>query len=259
MMDIWHNHHAENTFTHYRFISNFKDLVKISRIQSCAWTHCTLIEWHNGVSTPQSRFFHLCWDSKFRYGGSSSEYLEKNHQSWTREMTNFHSWFEPRQWVTLWSVSRRPSLLKATLYLHSSETYIKLDITTPHIYMENIMFVNGLYFDILIDFNFLFNLDTGHGTLFTSGKQGIIYSESLQKHLYPNYGDVTDFYHVDSLTGVYIASQMRDDNSIQSVITYNRGGNWQPIPRPVGAPCKDETKVHYVNDFIFFCTLISVN
>ncbi|KAJ8301253.1 hypothetical protein KUTeg_020240 [Tegillarca granosa] len=86
------------------------------------------------------------------------------------------------------------------------------------------------------------SLYTGHGTLFTSGKKGIVYSESLEKHLYPNYGDATDFYHVDSLNGVYIASQMRDDNSIQSVITYNRGGNWQPIPRPVGVPCKDETK-----------------
>ncbi|XP_033746028.1 sortilin-like isoform X1 [Pecten maximus] len=84
--------------------------------------------------------------------------------------------------------------------------------------------------------------DTGHGTLYTSGGKGVIYSRSLEKHLYPNYGDTTDFYRMDSMRGVYFASQMSGDDSIHSMITYNQGGSWQPIPRPQGADCKDENK-----------------
>lgn len=84
--------------------------------------------------------------------------------------------------------------------------------------------------------------DTGHGTLYTSGVRGLVYSESLQKHLYPNYGEVTDFYRVESMRGVYITSQMSEDDSIHSMITYNRGATWQPLPRPIGAMCKDEKK-----------------
>ncbi|XP_056000004.1 sortilin-like isoform X2 [Ostrea edulis] len=84
--------------------------------------------------------------------------------------------------------------------------------------------------------------DTGHGTLYTSGGMGIVYSESLPQHLYPNYGDVTDFYRVESMRGVYITSQINQDSSIRSMITYNRGATWQPLPRPNSSPCKDETK-----------------
>ena len=85
--------------------------------------------------------------------------------------------------------------------------------------------------------------DTGHGTLYLSDATGIIFSESLSNHLYPNYEDLTDFYRVQSMRGVYIASQLADDNSIHTMITYDRGGEWQPIPRPEGLPCVDETKV----------------
>ncbi|KAL4226601.1 Sortilin [Mactra antiquata] len=84
--------------------------------------------------------------------------------------------------------------------------------------------------------------DSGHGTLYTSANQGVVYSESLPRHLYPNYGDIHDFYKVQSLRGVYITSQMGEDDSIHTMITFNRGGEWQKIPRPDGVPCKDETK-----------------
>jgi len=80
--------------------------------------------------------------------------------------------------------------------------------------------------------------------LYLSDATGIVFSESLNDHLYPNYEDLTDFYAVQSLRGVYIASQLSADNSIHTMITYNRGGEWQPIPRPEGLPCMDETKVH---------------
>ena len=93
---------------------------------------------------------------------------------------------------------------------------------------------------------YLANVDTGHGTLYTSDATGIIFSESLQRHLYPNIiegAEVTDFYRVQSLRGVYLASQMEDDNSIHTMITFNRGGRWQPVKRPKNAPCVDESKV----------------
>ncbi|XP_064632008.1 sortilin-like isoform X2 [Lineus longissimus] len=84
--------------------------------------------------------------------------------------------------------------------------------------------------------------DSGHGTLYSSDSTGIVFAESLDKHLYPNYQDVTDFYKVKSLRGVYLASQMADDKSIHTVITFNRGAEWKPVRRPSGAPCKDESK-----------------
>ncbi|XP_060586327.1 sortilin-like [Ruditapes philippinarum] len=88
--------------------------------------------------------------------------------------------------------------------------------------------------------------DTGHGTLYTSANQGIVYSISLTRHLFPNYGEIHDFYKVKSMRGVYITSQMSDDDSIHTMITYDQGGKWQKIPRPVGVPCKDESKGCYL-------------
>ena len=45
--------------------------------------------------------------------------------------------------------------------------------------------------------SFTLYLDTGEGTLYTSDGSGIIFDESLRKHLYPNgYVDLTDFYKV---------------------------------------------------------------
>ncbi|XP_050412242.1 sortilin [Patella vulgata] len=85
--------------------------------------------------------------------------------------------------------------------------------------------------------------DTGHGTLYTSAGEGIIYSESLQRHLYPNFGrGVTDFYKVESLRGVYLASQIDSDDSIHSMITFDRGAIWQPIKAPENVECKDKLK-----------------
>ncbi|KAL5015049.1 hypothetical protein ScPMuIL_009319 [Solemya velum] len=83
--------------------------------------------------------------------------------------------------------------------------------------------------------------DTGHGTLYVSAEKGVIFTESLQRHLFPNFGD-TDFYRVKSMRSVYLASQMNPDDSIHTMISYNRGATWQPLPRPEGTPCKDETK-----------------
>ncbi|XP_071083380.1 sortilin-like isoform X1 [Haliotis cracherodii] len=83
--------------------------------------------------------------------------------------------------------------------------------------------------------------DTGSGTLYTSAQAGVVYSESLLHHLYPNFNSVTDFYKVESMRGVYLASQINEDKSIHTMITYNRGANWQPIIPPQG-DCKDHSK-----------------
>ena len=66
------------------------------------------------------------------------------------------------------------------------------------------------------------------------------------------------------MRGVYITSQMSDDNSIHSMITFNRGATWQKIPRPDDAPCKDESKVrkdvinslHAGKFYMLFCRLL---
>jgi sortilin len=94
-------------------------------------------------------------------------------------------------------------------------------------------------------------IDTGRGTLYISDATGVVFSESLKDHLYPNFEDLTDFYPVQSLRGVYIASQLLADDSIHTLISYNRGGDWQPISRPDGIPCADETKVNHNYEFEF--------
>jgi len=94
--------------------------------------------------------------------------------------------------------------------------------------------------------------DTGKGTLYLSDATGVEFTESLENHLYPNFQHSTDFYPVRSMRGVYIANQLASDNSIRTVISYNRGGDWQPIERPKNVPCADETQtcsLHIHNEY----------
>ncbi|XP_072026161.1 sortilin-like [Amphiura filiformis] len=81
--------------------------------------------------------------------------------------------------------------------------------------------------------------NTGAGTIYTSDSDGIIFSKSLEKHLFPKGGGVTDFYRVQSIRGVYLASQIGEDQSIHTVATYDRGGIWEDIKAPDGMKCKD--------------------
>jgi len=123
---------------------------------------------------------------------------------------------------TTWNHARLPSITPDRFYsiLDSSDGQIFLHVDNPG--------------------------DTGHGTLYTSDATGIVYSESLENHLYPNYDDVTDFYRVDSMRGVYIANRLATDDSIHTMITFNRGADWQPIRRPDGVTCLDETNECYL-------------
>lgn len=47
------------------------------------------------------------------------------------------------------------------------------------------------------------------------------------------------------MRGTYIASQLNEDNSIHSVITFNRGAQWQPVPKPEEIVCKDNAEVTF--------------
>ncbi|CAH3016922.1 unnamed protein product [Porites evermanni] len=72
--------------------------------------------------------------------------------------------------------------------------------------------------------------DTGKGVLYTSDADGIVFSESLRDHVYTNYGEVNDFFKVESMKGTYLTSRMNSDNSVTSLISYDRGGEWKLIP-----------------------------
>jgi len=48
--------------------------------------------------------------------------------------------------------------------------------------------------------------DTGFGTIYTSDDRGVVYSKSLERHLYTSPGGETDFTNVTSLRGSYITS-----------------------------------------------------
>uniref|UniRef100_A0A8C5LCJ9 Sortilin n=1 Tax=Jaculus jaculus TaxID=51337 RepID=A0A8C5LCJ9_JACJA len=84
--------------------------------------------------------------------------------------------------------------------------------------------------------------DTGFGTIFTSDDRGIVYSKSLDRHLYTTTGGETDFTNVTSLRGVYITSMLSEDNSIQTVITFDQGGRWTHLRKPENSQCDATAK-----------------
>ncbi|KAJ1137845.1 hypothetical protein NDU88_004241 [Pleurodeles waltl] len=92
--------------------------------------------------------------------------------------------------------------------------------------------------------------ESGYGTIYTSDERGILYSKSLERHLYTATRGDTDFTNVTSLRGVFITSVLSEDNSIQSVITFDRGGEWSPLRKPERSTCdstaknKDECSLH---------------
>ncbi|XP_063811280.1 sortilin [Pseudophryne corroboree] len=84
--------------------------------------------------------------------------------------------------------------------------------------------------------------DTGFGTIYTSDNRGIVYSKSLERHLYTHTGGDTDFANVTSLRGVFITSVLAEDNSVHSVITFDQGGEWSMIRKPENAECDSTAK-----------------
>ncbi|CAM5171147.1 unnamed protein product [Eretmochelys imbricata] len=101
--------------------------------------------------------------------------------------------------------------------------------------------------------------DTGCGTVYTSDDRGLIYSKSLERHLYTGIGSETDFTNVTSLRGVYITSVLSEDRSIQSVITFDQGGEWLPLRTPVNAKCNSAAKNKECSLYIYALYGISLN
>ncbi|XP_061843645.1 sortilin 1b [Nerophis lumbriciformis] len=84
--------------------------------------------------------------------------------------------------------------------------------------------------------------DTGFGTVYVSDDRGTVYSKSLARHLYTTTGGDTDFTNVTSLRGVFITSILAEDNSVQSVVSYDQGGEWSPIQKPANSKCDATAK-----------------
>ncbi|XP_047434499.1 sortilin 1b [Mugil cephalus] len=84
--------------------------------------------------------------------------------------------------------------------------------------------------------------DTGFGTIYASDDRGTVYSKSLERHLYTTTGGDTDFTNVTSLRGVFITSVLAEDNSVQSVVSFDQGGEWVPLRKPANTKCDATAK-----------------
>ncbi|XP_018589458.2 sortilin-like [Scleropages formosus] len=84
--------------------------------------------------------------------------------------------------------------------------------------------------------------DTGFGTIYVSDDRGTVYSKSLERHLYTTTGGYTDFTNVTSLRGVYMTSVLAEDNSVQTVVTFDQGGEWRPLQKPWNSQCDSTAK-----------------
>uniref|UniRef100_A0A8C2B435 Si:dkey-159a18.1 n=1 Tax=Cyprinus carpio TaxID=7962 RepID=A0A8C2B435_CYPCA len=80
--------------------------------------------------------------------------------------------------------------------------------------------------------------DTYFGTIYTSDDRGILYSKSLERHLFGGEGK-SDFTNVTSLRGVYLTNILEEDGRIRSVITFDRGGRWRFLKKPENVNCPE--------------------
>ena len=79
------------------------------------------------------------------------------------------------------------------------------------------------------------------GDVPTTYRDGVVFSETLNRHLFPNYMDRSDFYKVQSMNGTFFATVMHKDNSMHTVVTHDRGGEWTVMPRPMSGVCKNQS------------------
>ncbi|XP_019898268.2 sortilin isoform X2 [Esox lucius] len=77
------------------------------------------------------------------------------------------------------------------------------------------------------------------GTVYISDDRGILYSKSLEHHLFGGEGK-SDFTNVTSLRGVYLTNILEEDGRIRTVITFNRGGNWRALNKPQNVECGED-------------------
>ncbi|KAG7521388.1 sortilin-like [Solea senegalensis] len=84
--------------------------------------------------------------------------------------------------------------------------------------------------------------DTGFGTIYVSDDRGTVYSKSLERHLYTTKGGDTDFTNITSLRGVFVTSVLAEGDSVQSVISFDQGGEWVPLRKPANTKCSATAK-----------------
>ncbi|KAF4072320.1 hypothetical protein AMELA_G00261690 [Ameiurus melas] len=84
--------------------------------------------------------------------------------------------------------------------------------------------------------------DSGFGTIYVSDDRGMVYSKSLERHLYTATGGDNDFTNVTSLRGVYVTSVLAEDNAVQTVVTFDQGGEWLPLKKPENSQCDSTAK-----------------
>ncbi|KAK3544910.1 hypothetical protein QTP86_029247 [Hemibagrus guttatus] len=83
--------------------------------------------------------------------------------------------------------------------------------------------------------------ETYFGTVYTSDDRGILYSKSLERHLFGGERK-SDFTNVTSLRGVYLTNVFEEDGQICTVITFNNGGKWWPLKKPKNMECEESIK-----------------
>ncbi|XP_022045853.1 sortilin [Acanthochromis polyacanthus] len=83
--------------------------------------------------------------------------------------------------------------------------------------------------------------DTFFGTMYTSDDRGILFSKSLERHLFDGQRK-SDFTNITSLRGVYLTNKLDLDGRIRSVISFNRGGTWRQLNKPDNVDCGDQVK-----------------
>uniref|UniRef100_A0A3P9MZJ7 Si:dkey-159a18.1 n=1 Tax=Poecilia reticulata TaxID=8081 RepID=A0A3P9MZJ7_POERE len=83
--------------------------------------------------------------------------------------------------------------------------------------------------------------DTFFGTMYTSDDRGILFSKSLERHLFDGHRK-SDFTNITSLRGVYLTNKLDIDGRIRSVISFNRGGTWRQLKKPQNVNCADNVK-----------------
>ncbi|XP_074554535.1 sortilin [Halichoeres trimaculatus] len=83
--------------------------------------------------------------------------------------------------------------------------------------------------------------DTYFGTMYTSDDRGILFSKSLERHLFDGQRK-SDFTNITSLRGVYLTNRLDEDGRIRSVISFNRGGTWRQLSKPDNVECGKQVK-----------------
>ncbi|XP_039996356.1 sortilin [Xiphias gladius] len=83
--------------------------------------------------------------------------------------------------------------------------------------------------------------DTYFGTMYTSDDRGILFSKSLERHLFDGQRK-SDFTNITSLRGVYLTNKLDEDGRIRSVISFNRGGAWRQLNKPENVDCREQVK-----------------